>query len=83
MNCGAILEWPRMSCGSLWESHNDPPKWRAIFGVVRRTLFELHIVVGWIAHSFRFQKMYTFMGMSLTIAVVRESPMHGNGKLNH
>ena len=28
VNCGAILESPRMSRGSLWESHNDPPKWR-------------------------------------------------------
>ena len=50
VNCGAILELPRMSRGSLWESHNARPSGddrsvsrSAIFGVVRRTLFVLHM----------------------------------------
>ena len=50
VNCGAILESPRMSRGSLWESHNARPSGddrsvsrSAIFGVVRRTLFVLHM----------------------------------------
>ena len=50
VNCGAILESPRMSRGSLWESHNARPSGddrsvsrSAIFGVVRRILFVLHM----------------------------------------
>ena len=50
VNCGAILESPRMSRRSLWESHNARPSGddrsvsrSAIFGVVRRTLFVLHM----------------------------------------